>query len=407
MEKKEILAKLEKYNQTHLLDFDGELTDEERQVLFSQIAEADFSIIEKLSQEEKTAEDKISPIEVLKKEEIEANFDYYKKIGIDALKNNKVALILLAGGQGSRLGFDKAKGMLNVGIDKQLFIFEIFINNLKKIADEAGNWIYMFIMVSPQNGDEVKSFFEENNYFGYNKDFILFFKQNTIASLDIDGKILMSSKHSLTLAPDGNGNFYAPFKANGFADILENLGVEWINIFSVDNVLQKIADPAFIGATIASKCNCGAKVVKKANPSERVGMLCLRNNRPSVIEYFELPKELENASDASGDLLYGFGVILNYLLSTEMLRKISTEPLPIHIAKKIIKHIDRNGKLIEPSEPNAYKFEYLLTDIVDIMGTCLPFEVVRDTDFAPIKNRSGVDSLDTARELLKLNGYEI
>ena len=188
---------------------------------------------------------------------------------------------------------------------------------------------------------------------------------------------------------------------------MKEKGIEWLNVFAVDNVLQQIADPVFVGATIQSECVCGAKVVRKCDPYERVGALCLEDGKPSIIEYYELTPEMAEATNEAGSLLYGFGVILNYLFSLDTLFEIEKQQLPLHIVEKKVPYVDENGVFVKPETPNAYKFETLILDMIYMMDNCLSFEVEREKEFAPIKNPSGVDSVESARALLQQNGIEI
>ena len=183
-------------------------------------------------------------------------------------------------------------------------------------------------------------------------------------------------------------------------------GVEWLNIFAVDNVLQRIADPVFVGAVLENQCVAGSKVVKKVTPDEKVGVMCKVNGHPSIIEYYEMSEELANMRREDGELTYGFGVILNYLFSFNKLVEIANRKLPLHIVEKKIPYIDENDNLVKPETPNGYKFEKLVLDMVEMMDNCVPYEVERNYEFAPIKNKTGKDSLESARELLKVNGIE-
>ena len=176
-------------------------------------------------------------------------------------------------------------------------------------------------------------------------------------------------------------------------------------MFAVDNVLQRIADPIFVGATIASGLNCGAKVVRKCNPYERVGVLCLENGLPSVIEYYEMTEELKNERK-NGELVYRHGVILNYLFNVRALDSAVNGKLPYHLAEKAIPHME-NGERITHSKPCGYKFEKLVVDMVKLMGSGIAFEVEREREFAPVKNATGTDSVETARELLIKNGVKL
>jgi UDP-N-acetylglucosamine/UDP-N-acetylgalactosamine diphosphorylase len=175
----------------------------------------------------------------------------------------------------------------------------------------------------------------------------------------------------------------------------------------VDNVLQRICDPLFIGASIEEKVAVGAKVVRKNAPDEKVGVMCLEDGSPSIVEYYELTEELMNAKDEKGDPAYNFGVILNYLLNAAEVQKIAEEKLPLHIVEKKIPYMNDNGEFIKPEAPNGYKFENLILDMIHMLPSCLPFEVVREYEFAPIKNKTGIDSVESARELCKKNGIEL
>ena len=315
--------------------------------------------------------------------------------------------VLLAGGQGTRLGLDKPKGMLNVGVTKELYLFEQLINNLKQVVEKAGAWIPLFIMTSEKNNADTTEFFAAHDYFGYNRDFVFFFIQEMAPSVSYEGKIYMEEKDKIAASPNGNGGWFSSMAKAGLLDKGKELGVEWLNVFAVDNVLQKIADPVFVGATIDSGCVCGAKVVAKADPNERVGVLCKEDGKPSIVEYYEMTEEIIHSKDENGKLLYNYGVILNYLFEVDTLVKIMNKNMPVHIVEKKIPYLDENARLVKPEEPNGYKFETLILDMIHMVDNCLSFEVEREKEFAPIKNRTGVDSLDSARELMKKNHIEL
>ena len=231
-----------------------------------------------------------------------------------------------------------------------------------------------------------------------------FFKQEMAAATDYEGKIYLEEKGKLSTSPNGNGGWFSSLKNAGLLEVVKNAGIEWLNVFAVDNVCQRIADPVFVGATIEKNCVVGAKVVRKNAPDEKVGVMCLEDGRPSIVEYYELTDELMNAKDAKGDPAYNFGVILNYLFKEEELEKLLDGSLPLHIVEKKIPYLDEAGELVKPEEPNGYKFESLVLDMIHQLDTCLPFEVVRNREFAPIKNKTGVDSVESARALLQENG---
>ena len=224
---------------------------------------------------------------------------------------------------------------------------------------------------------------------------------------DPDGKVYMESKSRIATSPNGNGGWYSSMAKSGILDIVHAKGIEWLNCFSVDNVLQRIADPVFIGATILSGCATGAKVVRKVSPDEKVGAMCLEDGRPSIVEYYDMTPELLAAKNEKGDPAYNFGVILNYVFREKDLQRVVNEKLPMHVVNKKIAHITENGTFVKPEEPNGYKFEQLILDMIHELDTCLPFEVVRGHEFAPIKNRTGVDSVESARELCRKDGIEL
>lgn len=370
--------------------------------LEKQLDEMDWSYLDLIHQKEQKR-GTFAPLGAMEIPEIEEKKTGFTKVGMDAIRNTKVGAVLLAGGQGTRLGFDKAKGMYNIGVTKELYIFEQLIANLKKVTAAANAWVPLYIMTSDKNDEQTRAFFEEHAYFGYDPEYIRFFVQEMVPAVDFEGNVLIESNDSLAMSPNGNGGWFKSLVKAGLDRDLEEKGVEWLNVFAVDNVLQQIADPVFVGATIASGCVSGAKVVRKTNPYERVGALCLEDGKPSIVEYYELTPEMAEAVNENGSLLYGFGVILNYLFRLDKLLEIENRQLPLHIVEKKVPYLDENGMLQKPETPNAYKFETLILDMIYMMDNCLSFEVVREKEFAPVKNATGVDSVESARELLQKN----
>ena len=397
---------IEKINATNQKYLKGLVGKELPQRLVDQLDNMDWSCLDLIGQKEQ-ARGQFAPLGAMELSEIQEKQEEFKAIGLDAIKAGKVGAILLAGGQGTRLGFDKAKGMYNIGVNKELYIFEQLIRNLQKVTDEAGVYVPFYVMTSDKNDKDTREFFEEHNYFGYNKDYVKFFIQEMVPAVDFDGNVLVEAEDSLAMSPNGNGGWFSSLIKAGLGEDLKEKGVEWLNIFAVDNVLQQIADPVFVGATLQSGCVSGAKVVRKCDPYERVGALCLEDGKPSIIEYYELTPEMAEATSENGSLLYGFGVILNYLFRVDKLMDIVNAQMPIHVVEKKVPYIDENGVAVKPETPNAYKFETLVVDMVYLMDDCLSFEVDREKEFAPVKNPTGVDSVESARELLEKNGIEI
>ena len=397
--------KCETYGQEHVLKYYDELSLAEQEALLTQIEETDMSILEKCkNMEELAKKGEISPLAAMELSEIEANKESFTATGIKAIQDGKIAAVLLAGGMGTRLGSDDPKGMYNIGETKDLYIFECLVNNLMDVVKQTGTWIHFFIMTSDKNNDATIKFLTEHDFFGYKAEYIHFFKQEMAAATDYNGKIYLEEKGKLSTSPNGNGGWFVSMKNAGLLEVVKKEGIEWLNIFAVDNVLQRIADPCFVGATLQKNCTVGAKVVRKNAPDEKVGVMCLEDGRPSIVEYYELTEELMNAKDAKGDPAYNFGVILNYLFNEKALEGLLGGNLPLHIVEKKIPYLNEAGELVKPEEPNGYKFENLVLDMIHQLDTCLPYEVVREKEFAPIKNKTGVDSVESAKALLKQNG---
>ena len=408
MKEKELFNVLKEHGQEHIFEAYQKLDDTGKEKLAAQIERIDWSIVEMAGHKELAQErGKLEPLSALEVTEIEQNKAKYEGIVLDAIRAGKVGAVLLAGGQGTRLGSDGPKGKYNIGLTKEVFIFERLIRNLLDVTDKAGCFVPLYVMTSDKNHEETTAFFEEKQYFGYPKDFVKFFKQEMAPSVDFQGKLYMESADSLSLSPNGNGGWFYSMAVTGVLKDVKARGVEWLNIFAVDNVLQRIADPVFVGATIDSGCVSGAKVVRKADPEEKIGVLCLEDGRPSIVEYYEMTEEIINSREADGELSYNFGVILNYLFRVDQLEEIANQKMAVHVVEKKIPYMDEKGELVKPESPNGYKFELLVLDMIHMFPNCLSYEVVRDYEFAPIKNKTGVDSVESARALLQKNGVAL
>ena len=397
---------LSEHGQQQLLDYYEELSEGEQASLLRQISEVNFSAFHGLKAGGARKLGELSPVPAVTVSEIEAHRDEYRALGLSALRAGKVAAVLLAGGQGTRLGSDGPKGAFDIGITRKLSIFGQQFANIADVTREAGVYFHVFVMTSELNDAATRKFFAENDFFGYPAEKIHFFVQDMAPSCDVHGKILLSEKGRIASSPNGNGGWYASLVRSGDGRILESEGIEWLNVYAVDNVLQRICDPVFVGATIKSGFGCGAKVVKKVSPDEKVGVLCLEDGVPAIVEYYEMPPETAAQRRPDGELKFAYGVILNYLFNVQLLSRTLEKRLPVHLSFKKIPHIE-NGQLVTPESPNGYKFEYLVLDLIKLMGSCLAFEVVREREFAPIKNRTGVDSVESARALLEKNGVKL
>ena len=399
----EVRKLLEQKGQEHLLNDFSSLDEAERRNFLSTISTVDWSIFEDKPVERKGD---VEPLAGISRKELKARYQEFESAGAKLLKEGKVGAVMLAGGQGTRLGSSAPKGAYNIGLTKPLYIFECLIKNLREVTEKYGVRVPLFIMTSDKTDQATRAFLKEHAYFGYPEEDICFFVQDMAPCTDLSGKILLEAEGKLALSPNGNGGWYSSMMRAGLTELMRARGVEWLNVFAVDNVLQRIADPVFIGATCLSGEDSGAKLVKKVSPEERVGVLCTRGGKPDIIEYYELNHEMEIATDEAGELLYANGVILNYLFRVSALDEVASRKIPVHRVKKKVPFYD-GEKTVFPQTENAYKYETLILDFIHLLKGCCPFEVDREREFAPIKNATGMDSVESARVLLQKNGVEL
>ena len=407
-ELEEVKDILKKYGQEHLLNHYNDLDEKKKGILLEQINKIDFELVSKLydsTKEQKiNTNDKITPINYLDKYKLNDQYKYYESIGKKAIKEGKLAAVTMAGGQGTRLGHSGPKGTYDIGLDSHKSLFELLSDNLKEEGKKYGVIIPWFIMTSRENNKDTVEFFEKHRYFGYKKDKnIFFFEQGELPMMDTEGKILIGEDGLIKLAADGHGGIYESLVKTKMTNKMRELGVEWVFIGGVDNCLVKMVDPVLMGIAIDKKVTVACKSVVKANPHEKVGVFCKRNGRPNVIEYSEITDEMAEATDENGELLYGESHILCNLFSIDAIERMGAEPLPYHVAFKKAKYIDKDGNLVVPDSPNAYKFEAFLFDAFGEVDDMAVLRVKREEEFAPVKNsdEKGVDCPKTARELYK------
>lgn len=404
----EALALLSCSGQQHLLRFYEELTDTEKENLLNQIRETDFSYPARFPEKDRPlSRGRITPLAAMELSEIRKHAGTYSEKGLDALRDGRVAAVLLAGGMGTRLGTNGPKGCFDIGITKPVYIFQRLVENLLLRVRECGRPIHLFVMTSDINDEATRLFFREHDNFGYDGNYLHFFRQEMAPAVDNHGHVLLDRKDALAASPNGNGGWFRSLDRAGYTELLTREGIGYLNVFAVDNVLQNICDPVFIGAVIENGCVSGSKVVRKSSAEEKVGVMCLEDGRPSVIEYYEMTDEMLHAEDDRGERLYNFGVILNYLFRVPDLIRVMDADLPVHFANKKIPYIAEDGSRVLPDEPNGWKFEYFIFDILKELGSCLPFEVERNREFAPVKNAKGADSVETARALCLENGIDL
>ena len=298
---------------------------------------------------------------------------------------------------GTRLGHKGPKGTFKLIGDNTLF--ELICNTLKEGCKKYNVSIPWYIMTSEENNDETISFFESKNYLGYKKEDIIFFKQGELPMIGTDGKILLDKFGFVKKAADGHGGIFNAILKNNLINDMKTRGLEWLFIGGVDNCLVKMCDPIFMGITIEKNYLAAGKSLVKANPQEKVGVFCMRNGKPSVIEYTEISKEMAEARDENGELLYGEGHVLMNMFNIKAIENLEHNRLPYHSAFKKAECLDKNGNLITPDSPNAYKFESFIFDAFSKIDNMLIMRVKREEEFAPVKNAEGVDSPETAREL--------
>ena len=402
----EIKWTLKKYGQEHLLNGYDNLDEKKKKELLKQINNIDFELIKSLYENTKKTPEvenfEIQPIDYMDKEKLYDNYKEYHAIGVEAIKNRKLAAVTMAGGQGTRLGHKGPKGTFDIGLESHKSLFELLCDYLKEEGKKYGVTIPWFIMTSRENNKETVEFFEKNKFFGYQKDKnIFFFIQGELPMVDTEGKILIGEDGLIKQAADGHGGIYESLVKNGMTEKMKQLGIEWVFIGGVDNCLVKMVDPVLMGIAIDKGVTVACKSIVKANPHEKVGVFCKRNGKPGVIEYSEITDEMAEAVDENGELLYGESHILCNLFNIKAVERMGVTPLPYHSAYKKAKFIDKDGNLVVPDSPNAYKFEAFLFDAFGEVDDMAILRVKREEEFAPVKNAdsAGVDCPSTARKL--------
>lgn len=400
-------ALIKKYGQEHLLSFYDELSDDEKVSLTEQIVNIDFELSAKLYKNAGIAGDasemgKVEPIGYTDKNSFDADklSDYADK-GDSLMKEGKFAAVTMAGGQGTRLGHNGPKGTYDIGLPSHESLFAIQCRRLKTQSEKCGKTIPWYIMTSRENDVETRAFFEEYDYFGYDRDYIKFFVQSMLPMIDFDGKIVLESKGKIKEGADGHGGLFVAMLKNGIYDDMKAKGIKWIFVGGIDNVLLKLCDPAFIGFVDESGCGIGAKSLVKRDAREKVGVFCLMDGKPYVIEYTEVSDEMAEARDENGEFLYGDAHILCNMFNISAFEKMTGDfgGLPYHTAIKKTNFVNAQGEIVTPDKPNAYKFEAFIFDAFKYFDSMAILRVERSEEFAPVKNKDGEDSPATAREL--------
>lgn len=400
------IEKLKKYGQNEVLKIiDNYLTQEEQEVIYNQINEINLKKIEdlynELSKKEKVSTEGIEELIALNEDNLSGKEKlHYKTLGESIIRNGRYALVTMSGGQGTRLGYDKPKGTFQINIEpKPKFLFEILADKLKEANKKYDTIIPWYIMTSYENNDEIELFFKEHHYFGYPKEYIKFFRQGNLPLITENKKIIISDQKLIKEAADGNGGIFNSMYKNKIIKDMEQRGIKWLFISSIDNILLKIADTTLIGLAEDRKVEIATKSILRNSPEEKVGAICKKNGEIRVVEYSEMSEEMKNVKNENGEFKFGESHVMCNLFSIDALKKLANKELPYHIAHKKATYLNEQGKLIKPDEPNVYKFETFIFDSWRYFSDIAILRGKRENDFAPIKNKEGIDSPQTAIEL--------
>lgn len=402
---KDIIETLEKYNQGHIINILKRLDKVTQDKLIEQLKNIDFEQLKELYENIKSVADidlnKIKPIKSINKDKLsKEEIEKYENLGIDTIKNNQFAVVTMSGGQGTRLGFNGPKGTFKINVDPiPKYLFEIIVDTLKEANKKYNVTIPWYIMTSEENNDIIVNFMQEHKYFGYDENYVKYFKQGELPLIDKEGKLLIDEKYNVKSASNGNGSIFESMRTKGILKDMESKGIKWVYIGSIDNVLLKMVDILLMGIAIEEKSLIATRSIFKNTARERIGSLCSYDGKIKVIEYSELPEEMVEAVNEEGELLYGESHVMCNLFNIEALKKVSTKRLPYHKAFKKYSYIDENLNLVNPEEPNAYKFEYFIFDSFEYFDKISILRGKREEDFAPVKNAVGVDSPETAIKL--------
>ena len=400
---KEIIPILEKYEQTHLIDFYDELDDNEKEVLVNQIKQTNFDFLNKLYinsfKNDVIDEKKISPINYYSKFDIKEK-EKYIQLGEDIIREGKLAVITLAGGMGSRLGFKGPKGTYELQLppdDKHKSLFEIICDKLKEANKKYNCTIPWYIMTSPSNDEKTKEYFKLHNYFGYPKEKIHFFEQYTVHILDINGKIMLDNIGKLKRDSNGNGDIFRAFKEKNLENTLGN--TEWIVVSGVDNILLEIVDPLFLGLSAHNKSQVASKSVSKKDFDAKTWIFAKVDNNVEIINPVYLTEKMKYEKNENGKYKYNQINILAHLFSKDAFLKCSEFEIPYHRAFKKTDYINEEGMKMVVQEPNSFKFEKFIFDVFKYFDNFTLLEVDENMEFAPIKAFTGMATPERALEM--------
>jgi len=404
----------ERFGQGHLFAWWDRLGEPERESLLQQVRSVDFAHVRSLTETlvkhpfpEEPVELAPAPIIRVPRNERESeNARRAADQGESLLRDGRVAALVVAGGQGTRLGFDGPKGAFPIGPLSGKSLFAFFAEKILASQRRYGPRVSWYVMTSPDNDAETRRFFREKGFFGLQEQQVYFFVQGTLPAVDPDGRIFLDSPGRLSLSPDGHGGTLQALVRSGALNHMEQRGITEISYFQVDNVLVRVLDPVFIGHHAAARAEMSSKVVRKACPEEKVGVIGVRNGKLTVVEYSDLSHQDMYATGPDGGLKYWAGSIAMHMLQVAFVRRLRDAGirLPFHRAEKKVPHIDAAGNRVFPDRPNGIKFESFIFDALAFAAHPVTLEVVRREEFSPVKNATGVNSPETARrDLMELN----
>ena len=395
-------------NQQHLLRFWDQLDPSARSCLLDQIEALDFDQLDPLipthvlAKPEKIVPANIAPAPFFPRQPAPDQQDFYKRahqLGSEAISQGKVALLTVAGGQGTRLGFDGPKGAFCISPVRNKSLFQLFAESLLANQRRYQRQIAWYIMTSPTNDRQIRDFFAQHDYFGLSPDSVCFFTQGTLPAFDFDGKLLLAAKDSLALSPNGHGGTLLALKSSGCLDKLTHDSVQYLSYIQVDNPLVSVLDPMFIGLHIAGNSEISSKSLPKVDNLERVGNFCTSAGKLMVIEYSDLPDDLAHAHNPDGSRTFNAASIAVHVINVDLVDRLTQagSSLPYHRAEKRVAFIDPEGLRIEPADPNAVKLEMFIFDALPLASKSIIFETGRAEEFSPVKNAMGPDSPRTCR----------
>ncbi|HEV3439190.1 MAG TPA: UDPGP type 1 family protein [Gemmata sp.] len=398
-----LLHRLKSHRQDHVLEGWVKLTAKERKEFANQLTRIDFDELETLFSHRMEPEyvlpsrDRIQPIPVAAPDATPTE----RTAGEEAFRRGEIAALVVAGGQGSRLGFDKPKGMFPIGPVSGVSLFQIHAEKLLGLSRRYRKPIPFLVMTSPATDADTRAYFVEQRFFGLDAADVIFFQQGTMPAVCAStGRLLLEKPGQLFLSPNGHGGTLTALAESGVLKELRSRGIKHIYYFQVDNPLVKLCDPGFIGRHVGSKSEASSKVVFKEKPEEKVGVLAVLDGKCGIIEYTFLPKEMAGEREMDGSLRYRAGSPAIHLFSVEFLERVtSAEGLPYHVAHKAVTHYDPISQVVvtPAGNPNALKFERFIFDALPLAERWLAVETSRDEEFSPVKNATGSDSPDTSR----------